>query len=106
MRKALLPGVTDAAAELCRLRPARLVRTATAAARSLEVRWTAVAFGLAIHGLGRSVLPAGRRADPLVLLGDELLHRLDLAHEYRVGVPGLADPRRVADLASTPRLGT
>ena len=98
-------GVTDAAAELCRLRPARLARTATTAARSLEARWTAVAFGLAIHGIGRSVLSAGRRAEPLVLLGDELLHRLDLAHEHRVGVSGLADPRRVADLASTPRLG-
>lgn len=97
-------GIADAAAELCRLRPARLPQTATAVARSLEVRWTALAFGLAIHSLGRSVLPAGRRAEPLALLGDELLHRLDLAHEQRVAVPGLADPRRIADLASTPRL--
>lgn len=95
--------VADAAAELCRLRPARLMRTAWAVTRSLEARWTAVAFGLAVHGLGRSVLTAGRRAEPLVLLGDELLHRLDLAHAHRVGVPGLADPRRVVDLAHVTR---
>ena len=95
--------VADAVAELCRLRPARLTRAARAATRSLEARWTAVAFGLAVHGLGRSVLTAGTRAEPLVLLGDELLHRLDLAHEHRVDVPGLADPQNVVDLASPRR---
>lgn len=58
-----------------------------------------------VHSPGRSALTAGRGSEPLVLLGDELLRRLDLAHERRVGVQGLADPRRIVDLASVARPG-
>lgn len=93
--------VADAVAELCHLRPPRLLRTAGAVARSLEARWDAVAFGLAVHGLGRAVLEAGMRGEPLVLLGDELLHRLDLAHRHHLSVRGLSTPCHVIDLASS-----
>ncbi len=93
--------MADAVAELCHLRPPRLLRTAGAVARSLEARWDAVAFGLAVHGLGRAVLGAGMRCEPLVLLGDELLHRLDLAHRHHVSVRGLSTPGHVIDLASS-----
>lgn len=93
--------VADAVAELCHLRPPRLSRTAGAVVRSLEARWDAVAFGLAVHGLGRAVLGAGMRCEPLVLLGDELLHRLDLAHRHHVSVRGLSTPGHVIDLASS-----
>lgn len=93
-------GVADAVAELCRLRPPTLPRAAAAVTTSLEACWTPAALGLAIHGLGRTVLSAGRRSEPLVLLGDELLHRLDLAHEHRVSASGLGNRQRVALLAS------
>lgn len=94
-------AVADAAAALCGHRAPRLAWAATSAVRSLQVGWTAVAFGLAIYGLGRAVLAAGAASEPLVLLGDELLHRLDLAHEHRLPVPGLASPERVADLTNS-----
>lgn len=91
----------DAVAQLCHLRPLRLARTAGAAVRSLEASWNAVAFGLAVHGLGRAVLEAGMRSEPLVLLGDELLHRLDLAHRHHVAVRSLSTPGHVMGLASS-----
>lgn len=93
--------VADAVAELCHLRPPTLSRTAVAVVRCVEARWNAVAFGLAVHGLGRVTLDAGVRSDPLVLFGDELLHRLDLAHQHHVSVRGLATPGHVVDLASS-----
>lgn len=92
--------VADSVAEMIHLRTPRLVGCAISCVRSLQVRWEPVAFGLAVHSLGRASLEAGRRSDPLVLLGDELLHRLDLAHEHRIRVPGFATPDRVAVLAS------
>ncbi len=72
---------------LATLRPARLSPTAPAVALSLDPVEPPVAFGLAIHRLGRSVLP-GRRAEHSVAFGDEPFHRPDAAHEHRVGVPG------------------
>lgn len=92
--------VADAVAELCRCRPPRLASTAVAVARSLAARWTSLAFGLAVHGLGRAVVTGGLRSEPLVLLGDELLHRLDAAHEHHMHVPGLSSPHRVFELAA------
>jgi hypothetical protein len=93
-------AVADAAAALCGHRPPRLALAAASVVLSLQARWSAVAFGLAIHGLGRAVLAAGVASEPLVLLGDELLHRLDLAHEHRLPVPGLATPASVTELAN------
>jgi hypothetical protein len=93
-------AVADAAAAFCGGRPPRLGLAAASVVLSLQAQWTAVAFGLAIYGLGRAVLAAGVASEPLVLLGDELLHRLDLAHEHRLPVPGLATPTGVAELVN------
>ena len=87
--------VADTVADLCHHRPTGLAQVTTNAIRSLEARWTPVAVGLAVHGLGRVALRSGTNCDPLVLLGDELLHRLDLAHEHRRPVPGLSSPCRL-----------
>lgn len=91
--------VADSLADLCGTRTPLAVSRAVACVRSLEVRWNAVAFGLALHGLSRAVINAGARGEPLVLLGEELLHRLDLSHAHGVTAVGLATPERVLALA-------
>jgi hypothetical protein len=85
-------SVTDTVAELCR---ARLPRVAAAARRStlaLRVDWSPASLGLSLYDLACASAEAGPRSEPLVLLADELLHRLDLAHRHGAAVSALATP--------------
>jgi hypothetical protein len=89
-------GVADATAALCRARPPRLGSSAGRATLSLQAEWTAISFALSLHHVACAVADAGPRSEPLVLLADELLHRLDLAHHHRSTVDSLATRTRAA----------
>jgi hypothetical protein len=82
--------------------PARsLLPVARRACAALTVDWTPVAFGLSVHQLGRWSEQLGSRTAAFTLLGDELLHRLDLAHAHRCDVAPLASPESVRRLLRT-----
>ena len=87
-------GVTDAASRLCGTRPAGLPAAADRAVLSLSAEWTPVSLGLSLHHVACATIAAGPRSEPLVLLADELLHRLDLAHQHHAPVEPLASPTR------------
>lgn len=92
-------GVADAVAALCRARPAQLGTSAVRATLSLRAEWSPVSFGLSLHQVACAAVDAGPRSEPLVLLADELLHRLDLAHHHHARVDSLATrPRAVSRL--------
>lgn len=91
-------GLTDAAARLCGSRPVGLAAAAERAVVSLAAEWTPVSLGLSFHHVARATIPAGPRAEPLVLLADELLHRLDLAHHHHIAVEALSSPTRALRL--------
>ena len=65
---------------------------------ALLADWTPVALGLGLHHVAAVAAQTGPRSEPLVLLADELLHRLDLAHLHAVSPSDLSSPRSVADL--------
>lgn len=97
-------GLADAVAELCRARPPRLPGAAVRATLSLRAEWTPVSFGLSLHHVACAAADAGPRSEPLVLLADELLHRLDLAHHHQARIASLATrPRAAACLLTLER---
>jgi hypothetical protein len=93
------PGaVVAGVAELCRARPPGLAGAARRSTIALRADWSPFALGLALHQTAVAAMRAGPRSEPLVLLADELLHRLDLAHHHRTALPSLGTPRSVRDL--------
>ena len=70
------------------------------ACASLMLDWSPVAFGLSVHQIGRWGEQLGSPTSAFTLLGDELLHRLDLAHAHRHAVTTLASPGSVRQLLS------
>jgi hypothetical protein len=91
-------GITDAASRLCGTRPAGLPAAADRAVLSLAAEWTPVSLGLSLHHVACATVAAGPRSEPLVLLADELLHRLDLAHRHHAQVEPLASPSRALEV--------
>jgi hypothetical protein len=65
---------------------------------ALCVDWSATSLGLSLYDIACAAADAGPRSEPLVLLADELLHRLDLAHRHGMAVSAFATP---ADLWAT-----
>jgi hypothetical protein len=94
-------GVADAVAELCGERVPGLSLAAQRATLSLAVDWTTAGFGLSLHHVAAFATPAGRRAMPLRLLADELLHRLDLAHAHPHGLAAFANREAVHRVLAT-----
>lgn len=93
------PGVVvEAVARLCLARPPGLADAVRRCAVALLADWTPVALGLGLHHVAAVAAQTGPRSEPLVLLADELLHRLDLAHLHAVSPSDLSSPRSVADL--------
>ena len=91
-------GAADAAARLCGSRPTGLPAAAERAVVSLAAEWTPASLGLSLHHVACATVAAGPRSEPLVLLADELLHRLDLAHHLHSAVDQLASPTRAQHL--------
>jgi hypothetical protein len=91
-------GVTDAVTTLCRGHAPGLVGAIRRSAIALTAEWTPTSFGLSLHQISCAASAVGPRSEPLVLLADELLHRLDLAFTHHELVPCLASPARVAEL--------
>jgi hypothetical protein len=77
--------------ELCRTNIPGIVGAAQRSCLSVRAAWSPVSFGLALSHVAAASAPAGVRSEALVLLADELLHRLDLAHEHHCGVERFAD---------------
>lgn len=96
-------GVADTVRALCHAPIPEVANTAQRACLSLRVRWTPTAFGLALSQIARCTVRAGPRSEPLVLLADELLHRLDLAHEHHCHPQNLRSPERVDRLLAPAR---
>jgi hypothetical protein len=90
--------LADAATAMCRACPPNLPAAAQRSVVSLGAEWTAVSLGLSLHHVACAMAGVGPRAEPLVLLADELLHRLDLAHEHRVPVEPLSGPTQARRL--------
>jgi hypothetical protein len=84
------PLVADATSRMCSARPPALAAAARRAVLSLGADWSPVSVGLSLHHLAAAAAGAGPRSEPLVLLADELLHRLDLAYALRVPIPALS----------------
>lgn len=84
-------GVADRVNELCRTNVPGVVGAAQSSCLSVRAAWSSVSFGLALSYVAAASAPAGVRSEALVLLADELLHRLDLAHEHRRRVERFAD---------------
>lgn len=83
-----IPEVTEAARRSC---------------LSLSAGWSAEAFGLALFNVASIAGSVAPRSEPLVLLAEELLHRLDLAHEFGSRPRSIENPRFLDRLlASTP----
>lgn len=82
-------AVVSSVAELCQSRSQGLSDAARRSCLSLRAEWTPAAFGLALHHVTAAAARAGPRAETLVLYADEILHRLDFAHRYRISVPSL-----------------
>ncbi len=95
-------GVTDAVTTLCRGHAPGLVGAIRRSVLSLTAEWTPTSLGLSLHHISCAASAAGPRSEPLVLLADELLHRLDLAFAHRAPVACLESPTHVAQLL-TPR---
>jgi hypothetical protein len=91
-------GVTDAASRLCGTRTVGLPGAADRAVLSLAAEWTPVSLGLSLHHVACATVAVGPRSEPLVLLADELLHRLDLAHRNHAPVEPLTSPSRALQL--------
>lgn len=72
-------AVADALGACSGLRTPELTQAARRATLSLRADWSAAAVGLSFRHLALATISAGIRSEPLVLLADELLHRLDLA---------------------------
>ena len=85
-------GVAGRVQELCRTNIAGIVGAAQLSCQSVRAAWSPVSFGLALSHVASASAPAGARSEALVLLADELLHRLDLAHEQHCGVERMANP--------------
>lgn len=90
-----------AAGRLTGVPASALFPVAQRACAALTIEWTPVAFGLSVHQLGRWSEHLGGRTAAFTLLGDELLHRLDLAHAHRCSVATLAAPASVRRLLHT-----
>jgi hypothetical protein len=85
-------GLADAASRLCGTRPVGLPAAADRAVLALAAEWTPVSLGLSLRQVACATVAAGPRSEPLVLLADELLHRLDLAHRHHAPVKALTSP--------------
>jgi hypothetical protein len=79
---------------------AALLPVAQRVCAALTMEWTPVAFGLSVNQLGRWSEQLGSRTDAFTLMGDELLHRLDLAHTHRHAVTALTTPTSVRKVLS------
>ena len=90
--------VADAVRRLCHASVPGVVDAARRSCLSLRVRWSPAAFGLALYIIASSALDAGPRSEPLVLLADEMLHRLDLAHEHHYQPQSMRSPECVESL--------
>jgi hypothetical protein len=93
--------VSTAAGRLTGVPAPALLPVAQRVCAALMLDWTPVAFGLSVHQLGRWTEQLGSQTAAFVLFGDELLHRLDLAHAHRFGVAALATPASVREFLTT-----
>lgn len=91
-------GIADAITTLCRDHAPGLAGVIQRSVIALTAEWTPTSFGLSLHQISCAASAVGPRSEPLVLLADELLHRLDLAFTHHELVPCLASPARVAEL--------
>lgn len=102
-------AVVHAVAALVGARSPDLLDVATRGVLSLRAARTSLGLGLALHLLGAAAAQAGPRSEPLVVVADEVLHRLDFAHGSRLEVESLVDAatfdRAVAAGASARREG-
>jgi type IV secretory pathway TrbD component len=90
--------VADAVRHLCHVTVPGVVDAAQRSCLSLRVCWSPAAFGLALYLIASSAVAAGPRSEPLVLLADEMLHRLDLAHEHHYQPQSIRSPECVESL--------
>lgn len=91
-------AVADAVRNLCQGSVAGVVDAARRNCLSLRVQWSPTAFGLSLSMIASAAVAAGPRSDPLVLLADEMLHRLDLAHQHQYQPRALRSPECVEHL--------
>ena len=89
-------GIARAVTAMCRDHPPGLAGAIDRSVLALEAEWTPTSFGLSLHHVTCAASAVGPRSEPLVLLADELLHRLDLAFAHRTPVASLSSPARVA----------
>lgn len=89
------PRVADAVRGLCGTTVPGVADAARSACLSLRVAWSPAAFGLALFIIASSTVAAGPRNEPLVLLADEMLHRLDLAHQHHYQPQSMRSPECV-----------
>jgi hypothetical protein len=83
--------VVHAVDDLCGVRPSDLTDVASRCVLSLRGARTSLGLGLGLHLLAVVAAGGGPRSEPLVLIADELLHRLDFAHAFRCDVPSLLE---------------
>lgn len=89
-------AVVDGTSRLCRVSSSKVLRISTLAVAGLSAQYSAFSLGMSLHQIACAAAPTGPAAEPLVLLADEMLHRLDLAHRLRlplvgIGALGIAD---------------
>ena len=87
--------VADAVRNLCHATVPGVAGAARRSCLSLRVAWSPAAFGLALFIIASSTVAAGPRSEPLVVLADELLHRLDLAHQHQYQPQSIRSPECV-----------
>ncbi|HET9077391.1 MAG TPA: hypothetical protein VFN68_10695 [Acidimicrobiales bacterium] len=90
--------VADAVRHLCHATVPGVVDAARRSCLSLRVSWSPAAFGVALYLIASRAVAAGPRSEPLVLLADEMLHRLDLAHEHHYRPQSIRSPECVESL--------
>jgi hypothetical protein len=91
-------GVADAVRVLCRAPVPTIGSAAKRSCLALGLSWSPASFGLALSHIAWSAAKAAPLSEPLVLLADELLHRLDLAHRCQFQPESLASPDRIGQL--------